>query len=156
MSHFEDSLSNGVKYYFEKNNIKRKIRPVNRLDKDTSGIVIFAKSEYIQEMLVKQMKNNTFEKYYIGILDGIPDKKQGTINAPIARKDGSIIEREVNFENGDTAITHYKVLEEKNNLSKVEFKLETGRTHQIRVHSKYMSCPILRRFSIWKKNRFFK
>ena len=62
--HFEDSLSNGIKYYYEKNNIKRLIRPVNRLDKDTSGIVIFAKNEYIQECLVKQMKSKDFKKEY--------------------------------------------------------------------------------------------
>ena len=84
--HYEDSLSNGVKYYFEKIGLKKKIRPVNRLDKDTSGIVIFAKNEYIQECLVKQMKLNIFKKTYISILDGILEKDSGTINAPISRK----------------------------------------------------------------------
>lgn len=67
-SHFEDSLSNGVKFYFEKIGLKRKIRPVNRLDKDTSGIVIFAKNEYIQEALISQMKSKDFKKEYIAIL----------------------------------------------------------------------------------------
>jgi len=145
MSHFEDSLSNGIKYYFETNNIKRKIRPVNRLDKDTSGIVIFAKNEYIQECLIKQMKYNIFKKHYIAILEGILDKKEGTIDAPINRKENSIIERCIDFEKGVKAITHYKVLDEnkEKNLSKVEFVLETGRTHQIRVHSKYIGHPIV-------------
>lgn len=67
--HYEDSISNGVRYYFDSIGLKKKIRPVNRLDKDTSGIVIFAKNEYIQECLVKQMKNNTFVKEYIAICE---------------------------------------------------------------------------------------
>lgn len=68
MSHFTDSLSNGVQYYFMQNHIKTKIRPVNRLDKDTSGLVIFAKNEYVQEILSRQMKHHTFEKSYQAIL----------------------------------------------------------------------------------------
>lgn len=141
--HFDNSLSNGIRFYFDKIGLKKKIRPVNRLDKDTSGIVIFAKNEYIQECLVKQMKVNTFEKEYIAILDGIFKQKSGTINAPIARKDNSIIERCID-ENGDSAITHYEVLSEFNNMSYVKFRLETGRTHQIRVHSCYIGHPIIR------------
>ena len=109
--HYEDSLSNGVKYYFEKIGLKKKIRPVNRLDKDTSGIVIFAKNEYIQECLVKQMKLNIFKKTYISILDGILEKDSGTINAPISRKNNSIIEREIS-DTGEIAISHYKVLKD--------------------------------------------
>ena len=140
--HFSDSLSNGVKYYFETHNIKKKIRPVNRLDKNTSGIVIFAKSDYIQECLVKQMKINQLKKYYIAILEGILKEKEGTINAPIARKEGSIIEREISS-SGSTAITHYKLLSHSELYSEVEFLLETGRTHQIRVHSSYIGHPIV-------------
>ena len=152
--HFEDSLSNGIRYYFDINNIKRKIRPVNRLDKDTSGIVIFAKNEYIQECLIKQMKTNVFKKYYIAIIDGILSKKEGTIDAKIARKEGSIIERCIDNEKGVTSITHYRVLEENKskNLSKVEFILETGRTHQIRVHSKYIGHPIIGDFLYGKRD----
>ena len=85
--HYENSLSNGVKYYYNENNINKKIRPVNRLDKDTSGIVIFAKSEYIQECLVRQMKNDTFHKEYIAICEGIFEEKIGIINESIARKE---------------------------------------------------------------------
>lgn len=144
--HFDNSLSNGVAYYFQENNIKRKIRPVNRLDKDTSGIVVFAKNEYIQESLVKQMKSKKFVKEYFAILEGFLQKNFGTINAPISRKEGSIIEREVN-QNGDISITHFEVIKRfsasNKNLSFVKFNLETGRTHQIRVHSKYINHPIL-------------
>lgn len=142
MSHFDNSLSNSVKNYFDSINLKKKIRIVNRLDKDTSGLVIFAKNQYVQEFLIKQMNNNTFEKYYIGILDGTLKTKHGTIDKPIARKEGSIIERCID-ENGENALTHYKILKEKNNMSLTEFKLETGRTHQIRVHTMYLGTPIL-------------
>ena len=145
--HFDNSLSNGIRYYFDTIGLKKKIRPVNRLDKDTSGIVIFAKNEYIQECLVKQMKQQCFEKEYVAILDGILEQKSGTINAPIARKDNSIIERCVRSD-GDTAITHYLVLSEFNNMSYAKFKLETGRTHQIRVHSSYIGHPIIRRYTL--------
>lgn len=142
--HYEDSLSNGVSYYFDKIGLKKKIRPVNRLDKDTSGIVIFAKNEYIQECLVKQMKQNVFKKEYITIVEGILKNKSGTIHLPIARKDGSIIEREVNLDgNGDDAITHYEVIQEKDYMSVVRVLLETGRTHQIRVHFSYLGHPII-------------
>lgn len=142
MLHYDNSLSNGVKFYFDKIGLKKKIRPVNRLDRNTSGLVIFAKNEYVQEFLIKQMQNNTFSKEYLAILEGILDEKQGTINAPIARKKDSIIERCID-KTGDTAITHYKVLKDFNNLSLVNFKLETGRTHQIRVHSSYIGHSIL-------------
>ena len=140
--HYNNTLSNGVKYYFEQNDIKKKIRPINRLDKDTSGIVIFAKNEYIQEYLVREMKDNIFYKEYIAVCEGIFEENEGTITFPIARKENSIIERCVSL-NGDIAITHYKVLKKVNNTSVVKCILETGRTHQIRVHLAHIGHPIL-------------
>ena len=146
IAHYENSLSNGIKHYFNTINLNKKIRPVNRLDKDTSGLVIFAKHEYIQECLVRQMKMNLFKKEYLALLTGILNDKNGKIDAPIARKDGSIIEREIN-QNGETAITYFEVKNEYNIsnelLSLVKFTLETGRTHQIRLQSKYIGHPIL-------------
>lgn len=100
---YENSLSNGVKYYFDKHNISKKIRAVNRLDKNTTGIVVFAKSEYIQENLTN------YEKEYLAIVIGTLSGN-GIIDEPIARKDKSIIERCV-AENGQTAITEYSVLD---------------------------------------------
>ena len=142
MDHFEDSLSNGVKYYFDEIELQKKIRPVNRLDKDTSGLVVFAKNEYIQECLIKQMQTKEFVKEYIAICDGIFENKKGTISAPIVRKENSIIERCVS-EAGDIAITHYEVLKSAFNYSVVKCKLETGRTHQIRVHMAHIGHPLL-------------
>lgn len=91
--HYTDSLCNGVKFYFDKISLKKKIRPVNRLDLNTSGLVVFAKCEYIQECLSKQMSIKQFKKEYLAFCSGIFDKKSGIINLPIARKEGSIIER---------------------------------------------------------------
>lgn len=144
MDHFTDSLSNGVRYYFDKIDLKKKIRPVNRLDKNTSGLVIFAKNEYIQECLVRQMKEGNFYKEYIAICEGNFENQKGTIKAPIARKENSIIERCVN-ENGDTAITDYEVLKYnfEKDYSVVKCVLKTGRTHQIRVHMSYIGHPLL-------------
>ena len=142
MDHYADSLSNGIAFYFNQIGLKKKIRPVNRLDKDTSGIVIFAKNEYIQECLVRQMKSKEFIKKYIAVVNGNLDNLEGTINAPIARKEGSIIERCVS-ETGDIAITHYKVLKRKTDFDIVECILETGRTHQIRVHFAYLGHSLL-------------
>lgn len=154
--HYTDSLSNRVRHYFDKIGLKKKIRPVNRLDKDTSGSVIFAKNEYIQECLVKQMKLKEFVKKYIAVVNGHLENKKGTIQVPIARKENSIIERCVNA-NGDTAITHYQVLSQEQiqklfhvenynetiNFDIVECTLETGRTHQIRVHMAHIGHSLL-------------
>ena len=140
--HYDNSLSNGVKFYFDKIKLNKKIRIVNRLDRNTSGIVIFAKNEYIQECLIKQMKTKELKKEYLAIVCGILENSSGTLNFPIARKEGSIIERCVN-PNGNPAITHYDVLKTFNNLSLVHIVLETGRTHQIRVHFSYINHPVL-------------
>lgn len=144
MDHFSDSLSNGVRYYFDSIGLKKKIRPVNRLDKNTSGIVIFSKNEYIQECLIRQMKNGEFYKEYIAICEGKFNNLKGIIDAPIARKENSIIERCVN-ENGDRAITEYEVLSynKDKNYSVVKCVLKTGRTHQIRVHLSHIGHHIL-------------
>lgn len=140
--HYEDSLCNGIRYYFDKILLKKKIRPVNRLDIYTSGLVIFAKCEYIQDCLINQMASGVLTKQYIAIVNGILEKKQDIINLPISRKDDSIIERCIN-KNGQKAITHYKVLKEYGSYSLVECLLETGRTHQIRVHFSAIGHPLL-------------
>lgn len=88
------------------------------------------------------MHNNTFEKNYFTIVNGILDEKSGTINAPISRKENSIIERCVK-DGGDYAVTHYCVEKEFSNMSLLNIRLETGRTHQIRVHMSYIGHPIV-------------
>ena len=141
--HYTDSLSNGIKFYFDSIGLAKKIRPVNRLDLGTSGLVIFAKCEYIQEAFVQQMSDKTFQKEYLCFVDGILKQKIGSINLPIARKNGSIIERCIDKNNGHPSITHYEVIREFQNYSLVQCKLETGRTHQIRVHMQAIGHPII-------------
>ena len=142
VTHYNNSLSNGIKYYFDLINLHKKIRPVNRLDFDTSGLVIFAKCEYIQEMFSRQMANGDFKKYYLCIVDGTLSKKSGIIDLPIARKKDSIIERCISVD-GQTSITNYRVLKESHNISLIQCNLETGRTHQIRVHMQALGHPII-------------
>ena len=142
-SHFTDTLANAVQFYYNEKRYKNKIHLVNRLDKDTSGIVVFAKNGYIKECLIDQMRNNLFHKEYIAFVDGVLEKNSGIINASISRKPGSIIEREVNVD-GDIAITHFEKISQYKDYTMVRFILETGRTHQIRVHCKYIGHPILR------------
>lgn len=141
--HYDNSLSNGVKYYFDTIGLSKKIRIINRLDKNTSGIVVFAKCEYIQEAFSKQMQEHKFIKNYLAVVHGTFDKKQGIISLPISRKEGSIIERCVDFEKGQPSITYYEVIKEVENKSLVKCTLETGRTHQIRVHMSYLNHPLL-------------
>ena len=142
MEHYSDSLSNGVKYYFNQISLKRKIRPVNRLDRNTSGIVIFAKNQYIQECLIKQMKTDNLKKEYLALANGNLSKKEQIISAPISRKENSIIERCVNA-NGSEAITIVELLKNFDNYSLIKCILKTGRTHQIRVHMQFINHPIL-------------
>lgn len=140
--HYSDSLCNGIRFYFDSIGLNKKIRPVNRLDLNTSGLVVFAKCEYIQECLISEMKDNLFKKEYLAFCEGIFENKSGTINLPISRKDNSIIERCI-LKDGQPSITHYEVLKEFDNNSLVKCVLETGRTHQIRVHMSAISHPLI-------------
>ena len=140
--HFTDSLSNGIQNYYAKIGLCKKIRAVNRLDFDTSGLVIFAKCEFIQECFIRQMSKNIFQKTYLCLINGFLENETGAINLPIGRKDGSIIERCIKTE-GQPSVTHYRVINKFKNYSLVECKLETGRTHQIRVHFSALGHSLL-------------
>ena len=144
LNHYDISLSNGIRAYFDKIGLNKTVRLVNRIDKDTTGLVVIAKCEYIQECLIKQMSDNSFIKEYIAIARGLVDSS-GVIDFPIARKDGSIIERCVDLARGEKAITNYVRLNYNPELdiSLVKCKLLTGRTHQIRVHFAYIGHPLL-------------
>ena len=124
--------------------LHKKIRPVNRLDLGTSGIVIFAKCSYIHECLSLQMKDNLFKKQYLALVYGNLSNRNGVINLPIGRKNGSIIERTIDYENGKNSITNYEVIcyDSKSDCSLIRCNLVTGRTHQIRVHFSAIGHPL--------------
>ena len=144
LNHYNISLSNGIRAYFDKIGLNKTVRLVNRIDKDTTGLVVIAKCEYIQECLIKQMNDDSFIKEYIAIARGLVDSS-GVIDFPIARKNGSIIERCVDLVCGENAITNYVRLNHNPELdiSLVKCRLLTGRTHQIRVHFAYIGHPLL-------------
>ncbi|MCX7842779.1 MAG: RluA family pseudouridine synthase [Clostridia bacterium] len=141
-SHQSGTIANALMHHLRKNGVQLKIRPVSRLDRDTSGVIIFAKNQYIQQSLINQMSDKSFVKEYIGIVHGEVRPAKDTINLPIARKPGSIMLRHVSPD-GAPSVTHYETLERLENATLLKFKLETGRTHQIRVHCKEIGHPLL-------------
>ena len=144
--HLERTLYNAIINYYIKKGQNVPIHFVNRLDKDTTGVVIVAKHKYIQEYLSIQIKRGEVTKKYIAVVYGKIEKEEGVIEKGIKRKEGSIILRETSDDkNADYAKTGYKVLKynEKNNYTIVEVTLFTGRTHQIRVHFASIGHPLL-------------
>lgn len=141
-SHQDNTIANGVAYYFKEKGIQKKVRLINRLDMNTSGIVIIAKNPYVHNELANQMKSNLVEKYYYAIVEGVLENDKGTINEPIARLNAEDIIRVVD-QSGKECITHYEVEARFADKTLVKLKLETGRTHQIRVHMKHIGHPVL-------------
>lgn len=142
-SYQSGTLANGVINYFMESGQNCIVRLVSRLDMNTSGLIIIAKNQFSHGMLSKEMSENKVEKKYLALVHGIMKEKQGTIDLPIYKPEG--IEngiRRVIDERGQRSITHYKVVEEYNESSLVECKLETGRTHQIRVHLSHLGHSI--------------
>lgn len=141
-SHSESTIANGITDYIIKKNEKVKVRFVNRLDMNTSGLVIVAKNAYAHHTLSLDMSKDKVEKTYITVVKGIVKEDFGTINQPIYRPTEDSIKRVVD-ERGQESVTHYKVLERLNDATVLEVKLETGRTHQIRVHMNYIGHGII-------------
>ncbi|TJX65144.1 RluA family pseudouridine synthase [Soehngenia saccharolytica] len=148
----DNTLSNGIAFYFKQNNLKRKIRIVNRLDRDTSGLVIFAKNQFAHQQMALQLEDGRLEKYYYAIVQGIVGSDEGTIEQPIAQKLDSY-GRETR-EDGDYAKTYYKVLERLDDITLLKVKTFTGRTHQIRVHLDFIGHPIIGDTLYHQKNAF--
>lgn len=140
---YGNTLANGIAWYMEQKNVDFVFRAVSRLDRDTSGLLVIAKNMLSSCILSDQVKDHSIHREYAAIVCGRTDEA-GTIDVPIARKDGSTIERIPEPELGESAVTHYKTLayNENTDLSFIRLLLETGRTHQIRVHMKYIGHPL--------------
>lgn len=138
---YDNTLANAVAYYYQQKGEAFTYRCINRLDRDTTGLLIIAKHMYSASLLSEMVANREIHREYLAIATGeVPEI--GTIIAPIGRVDGSTIERHVDEELGDYACTHYQRLAYNNGYSLVSLKLETGRTHQIRVHMKHIGHPL--------------
>ncbi len=140
--HQNGTLSNALAYFMNKNDYHGRIHIVSRLDRDTSGIVIFARNGHVQEQLKKQGASGVFKKTYYGLCSPCPLENSGMIDLPIIRKEGSIMERTISPE-GISALTEFHVIQRFNNMALVKFHLHTGRTHQIRVHTSHSGFPLI-------------
>ena len=141
IGNYTNTLANGVAAYLDAKDEHSPFRCINRLDRDTSGALILAKKAFSAAVLSTQMRNRQIRRTYLAVVEGITPPN-GTISAPISRVDDSVIERHVDFLRGEPAVTHYERLEVKNEHSLLEIHLETGRTHQIRVHMGYIGHPL--------------
>ena len=141
IGNYTNTLANGVAAYLDAKDEHSPFRCINRLDRDTSGTLILAKNAFSAAVLSTQMRNRQIRRTYLAVVEGITPPN-GTISAPISRVDDSVIERHVDFLRGEPAVTHYERLEVKNEHSLLEIHLETGRTHQIRVHMGYIGHPL--------------
>ena len=141
INNYDNTLANALMWYYQQKGETFVYRCINRLDRDTTGLLIVAKNMLSGGILSDMSKKREIHREYLAIAEGeVPQK--GVIDAPIARKEESVIERCVDFEKGDRAVTHYWRLDYRNGYSLVRLKLETGRTHQIRVHMKYLGHPL--------------
>lgn len=142
MDNYRNSLANGLAWYF-RNSGNFVFRCTNRLDRDTSGLTVVAKNCLSSSILSEMAVKHTITREYLAIVRGTVFPPRGTISAPLSRKPGSIIERWVDFEHGEHAVTHYQLLKTENGHSLVSLQLETGRTHQIRIHMKHLGFPLI-------------
>lgn len=138
---YENTLANGVAWYYKQQGERFVYRCINRLDRDTTGVLVLAKNPLSGALLSAQMKARQIRRTYLALTDGIPPER-GTICAPVARVADSVITREVDPERGEKAVTHFQRLAVSNGYALVELHLDTGRTHQIRVHMKHIGCPL--------------
>lgn len=140
-NHPNGTLANGLLYYFKNKGENCIVRLVSRLDMDTSGLIIVAKNQFSHMALARDMGENTFKKGYLAVAHGAMEKPEGIIDLPIYRPGEGSIKRIVD-DQGQRSITHYNVVENYDKASLISLSLETGRTHQIRVHLTHLGHPL--------------
>lgn len=140
--HPDQTIGNGIAKHFENEGFDGKIRFINRLDRDTSGLLLVAKNGYAQQIISNQMRDDEVEKRYMALVSGLVEKDADTINLPIGRPNAEDLRRAV-MADGQDSVTHYEVVERYDNATLVKIRLETGRTHQIRVHFSHLGHPLI-------------
>ena len=143
MNNYTNSMANALAWYYQEQGKPFIFRCCNRLDRDTSGLTVVAKHLVSAGILSSMVSEKALCREYLAIASGHVSPKSGTICAPLARKGTSIIERMVDFEHGENAVTHYRTVGVYGPHTLVALKLETGRTHQIRVHMQYLGYPLI-------------
>ena len=139
--HYDDTIGNFLAFYYQQSGLIAGYHPVHRLDRGTSGLMVVAKYPHAQEALKRALHTDAFRRVYLAVCDGVPQPAQGVVEAPIGRAEGSILARRVD-PSGQRARTRYRVLEVWAGRALVELVLDTGRTHQIRVHMAHLGCPL--------------
>lgn len=143
LNNYYNTLANALAWYYQEQNKPFIFRCCNRLDRDTSGLTVVAKHLVSAGILSAMTGRREVHREYLAITAGHVTPESGTINAPLGRKSGTIIERTVDWEAGEPAITHYQLVSSNERHSLIALKLETGRTHQIRIHMKYLGYPLI-------------
>ncbi|MEA4934665.1 MAG: RluA family pseudouridine synthase [Lawsonibacter sp.] len=139
--HFNDTLGNFLLNYYDRSGAEGDFHPIHRLDRGTSGLMVVARHPYAQEVLKQQLHTLAFCRTYLAVCEGTPSPASGLIDAPLGPKDGSLISQTVRPD-GRAARTRYTVLESQCGRSLLRLELDTGRTHQIRVHMAYLGHPL--------------
>lgn len=143
LNNYTNSLANALAWYYQQQGKPFIFRCCNRLDRDTSGLTVVAKHLVSGNILSTMTKKKEVRREYLAVVRGHIAPESGTISAPLTRKGGTIIERVVDFDRGEPAVTHYHLIREANGHSLVSLQLETGRTHQIRIHLKHLGFPLV-------------
>ena len=150
--HFDDTLGNFLMYHYKQVGDESDFHPVHRLDKGTSGLLVAAKHPHAQEKLKNQLHTGNFRRVYLAVCEGAPPQSHGTVDAPIGPAEGALVRREVRPD-GKPARTCYRTVGPCGPRTLVELTLDTGRTHQIRVHMAHLGCPLTGDFLYGREDR---
>lgn len=150
--HFDDTLGNFLMYHYKQVGDESDFHPVHRLDKGTSGLLVAAKHPHAQEKLKNQLHTGNFRRVYLAVCEGAPPQSHGTVDAPIGPAEGALVRQEVRPD-GKPARTCYRTVGPCGPRTLVELTLDTGRTHQIRVHMAHLGCPLTGDFLYGREDR---